>query len=102
MPARDELLLQIACYTSDIGNFISASHHYDHSAYILEANPIIGLSNEENQIITEMSRYHSSKSPAAQQYHYRHLDNDIQLTIAKLVAIIRLADALDDSHQQKN
>nr|WP_156249829.1 hypothetical protein [Limosilactobacillus equigenerosi] len=49
-----------------------------------------------------MSRYHSSKSPAAQQYHYRHLDNDIQLTIAKLVAIIRLADALDDSHQQKN
>ena len=48
-----------------------------------------------------MARYHSAESPTALQPHYRHLDDDIQLTIAKLAAILRVVDSLDDSRQQK-
>lgn len=98
---KEELLLEVACYTDDIGTFINQSGHYDHSAYILQANPIIGLSDEENKIIAEISRYHSSESPETGQAHYRHLDNDIQMIVAKLASILRLADALDDSRRQK-
>ncbi|MCP0887671.1 exopolyphosphatase [Ligilactobacillus sp. WILCCON 0076] len=98
---RHRLLLQIASTVDDIGNFINQHGHYRHSAYILESNKIIGLSDIENQIIAEISRYHSAESPEVNQHHYRHLDADIQMPVAKLAAILRLADALDDSREQK-
>ena len=98
---RERLLLSIAATISDIGNAISQHNHYHHSAYIMEANPLIGLSDQENTIVSEIARYHSTESPRPDQLHYHNLAPDIQMTIAKLVAILRLADALDDSHQQK-
>ena len=98
---HERLLLEIASMVDDIGNFINQSGHYRHSAYILRANPLIGLSDEDNRIIAEVARYHSAESPTAMQPHYRHLDDDIQLTIAKLAAILRVVDSLDDSRQQK-
>ncbi|MDO4902649.1 MAG: exopolyphosphatase [Limosilactobacillus sp.] len=98
---HERLLLEIATKVDDIGNFINQRGHYRHSAYILRANPMIGLSDEDNRIIAEVARYHSTESPTAMQAHYRHLDDDIQLTIAKLAAILRVVDALDDSRQQK-
>ena len=99
--ARERLLLAVAANVADIGNFIGQHGHYRHSAYIMEANPIIGLSDEENRIIAEIARYHSAETPETDEHHYSHLDADIQMPVAKLVAILRLADALDDSHQQK-
>ncbi len=95
------LLLEVAAKVDDIGNFINQQGHYRHSAYILEANPMIGLSDEDNLIIAEVARYHSTESPTISQSHYRHLDKDIQMPVAKLAAILRLVDSLDDSRQQK-
>lgn len=95
------LLLEVAAKVEDIGNFINQQGHYRHSAYILESNPLIGLSDEDNRIIAEVARYHSTESPTIDQSHYRHLDEDIQMPVAKLAAILRLVDSLDDSRQQK-
>lgn len=95
------LLVEIASKVDDIGNFISPQGHYRHSAYILEANPLIGLSDQDNRVIAEVSRYHSSESPDVDEHHYRNMDDEIQLPVAKLAAILRVADSLDDSRQQK-
>lgn len=95
------ILLEIASRVDDIGNFISPQGHYRHSAYILEANPLIGLSEQDNRVIAEVSRYHSAESPAVDQHHYQQMDSDLQLPVAKLAAILRVADSLDDSRQQK-
>ena len=51
--------------------------------------------------MAEVARYHSAEVPTVSQSHYRHLDDDLQLPVAKLAAILRLVDALDDSRQQK-
>lgn len=98
---RERLLLEVGVQLEDLGNFIQAHGHYRHSAYIIEANPMIGLSDDENEIISEIARYHSAEAPEVRQHHYSHLGADIQMTVAKLVAIVRLADAMDDSRQQK-
>lgn len=98
---RERLLLQIAATVDDVGNYISQQGHYRHSAYILEANKIIGLSDEENQLIAEISRYHSSESPAINEPHFQRLAPNVQMKVAKLAAILRLADALDDSREEK-
>ena len=98
---HERLLLEIASRIDDIGNFINQRGHYRHSAYIMEANPLIGLSDKDNRIIAEVARYHSAESPDISQAHYRHLDDEIQMPVAKLAAILRLVDALDDSRLQK-
>ena len=95
------LLLEVACKVDDIGNFINPQGHYRHSAYILEANPLVGLSSQDNEVIAEVSRYHSSETPEVDQHHYMHLDSAIQLPVSQLAAILRVADSLDDSRQQK-
>lgn len=95
------LLLELACKVDDIGNFINPQGHYRHSAYILAANPLIGLSDEDNDIIAEVSRYHSSEAPEIYQHHYQTMDDDLRLPVAQLAAILRVADSLDDSRQQK-
>lgn len=95
------LLLEVACKVDDIGNFINPQGHYRHSAYILEANPLIGLSSVDNELIAEVSRYHSAETPEVDQPHYKHLDTSIQLPVAQLAAILRVADSLDDSRLQK-
>ena len=101
LDSRERLLLSVAATIADIGNAISQHNHYHHSAYIMEANPLIGLSDLENTIVSEIARYHSTESPGADQLHFLRLEPELQMTVAKLVAILRLADALDDSHQQK-
>ncbi len=101
LTARDRLLLAVGINVADIGNYISQDEHYHHSYYVLKANPIIGLSDKENTIIAELARYHSAEAPRVEQHHYNQLPPDVQMRMAKLVAIVRIADALDDSHQQK-
>lgn len=97
---RDRLLLQIAAIVHDIGGFIDTHEHYLHSDYVLKQSEMLGLSNEETQIIAAVSRYHSTRTPAEDLAHFQQLDADKRLVVAKLSAILRLADALDDAHQQ--
>ncbi|AUJ31791.1 MAG: exopolyphosphatase [Liquorilactobacillus nagelii] len=98
---HERLLLQIAATVDDIGNYINQHGHYRHSAYILEANKLIGLSDDENQLIAEISRYHSSEAPEVDEPHFQRLAPAVQMKVAKLAAMLRLADALDDSREEK-
>lgn len=98
---HERLLLEIAATVDDIGNFINPQGHYRHSAYILEANPLIGLSERDNLIVAEVARFHSSESPDVNQPAFQRLDGNSQLVVGKLAAILRVADSLDDSRLQK-
>ena len=55
----------------------------------------------DNLIIAEVSRYHSSEAPEIDQHHFKELRSRLRLPIAQLAAILRVADSLDDSRQQK-
>lgn len=98
-------LLALAATVDDIGSFINQASRYEQSAEILDANQIIGLSDRENEIVSEICRYQTMdedhKAPNIGGHHYRHLAPDIQLEVAKLSSILRLATALDASHKQK-
>lgn len=98
---HERRLLEVAAKIEDIGNFINPQAHYRHSEYILRATPLIGLSDDDNRIVAEVARYHSAESPQAGQFHYQQMNDDIKLTVAKLAAILRVVDSLDDSRLQK-
>lgn len=99
------ILLALAATVDNIGSFVNQQRRYEQSAEIIEANKLIGLSDRDNEIVSEICRYQSVKEGHGALdiggHHYRHLAPDIQLEVAKLSAILRLATALDASHQQK-
>lgn len=98
---RERLLLQLAAILQDTGSYIDMNTHYIHSYYIIQSSEIIGISDEERDIVANIARYHSSEVPSNDRAHFNQLPDGSRLIIAKLTALLRMADALDDSHQQK-
>lgn len=91
---RDEFLLQIATILSDIGKYVSSVDSSECAYDIITHSEIIGLSDEEREIVARIV-----KNNAINIFETAEDDND--LLIAKLTAILKLATAIDRSHKNK-
>ena len=99
---RERLLLRIAALLHDCGKYISMVNLGECSYQIVMATEIIGLSHRGREIVANVVRY--NHQPFA--YYEWHdaptgMDSSAYLTIAKLTAILRVANGLDRSHKQK-
>lgn len=102
MGARERLLLQIAVQLHDCGKYISMGDVAECSYHIIMATEIIGLSTEERQIIASAVRYNTVEFAYYDELKRESgVDRERYLMIAKLAAILRLANAMDRSHYQK-
>ncbi len=102
MGQRERLLLQIAVQLHDCGKYISLRDVAECSYQIIMATEIIGLSTQERQIIASAVRYNTTEFV----YYEKNddgsgLDRKRYVLVAKLTAILRLANAMDRSHYQK-
>lgn len=101
---RERLYLQLASILHDCGKYISLVNIGETSYDIIMATEIIGLSHVEREIVANIVRF--NHSPFV-YYGYRMeekggmLDRNSYLVVAKLTAILRLANSLDRSHKQK-
>ena len=109
MGGRERLLLQIAVIVHSCGKFISVRDASECSYNIIMSTEIIGLSHLEREIIANVLRYIDRDFDYNHVKMEAHLDNisgsygshkDVTILIAKLTAILRLADAMDRSHRQ--
>ncbi|MDO4649319.1 MAG: HD domain-containing protein [Eubacteriales bacterium] len=99
---RERLLLQIAVQLHDCGKYISMGKVSECSYQIIMETEIIGLSTQERNIIANVVRYNSSDFKYNSGYENDMvIDREKYLLIAKLTAILRIANALDRSHYQK-
>ena len=98
---RERLYLQLAAILHDCGKYISLVNIGETSYNIIMASEIIGLSHMERSIVANIVRYNHSKFDYFDQESSADLNRDVYLVVAKLTAIIRLANSLDRSHKQK-
>jgi exopolyphosphatase/guanosine-5'-triphosphate,3'-diphosphate pyrophosphatase len=98
---EEKLLLEVAALLHDIGHFIGTLDHDKHAYYIMQANPLIGLTEREQAIVANVMRYHRKSMPGAQDENFRALDSADRLAVIKLSALLRLADAMDVSHTRR-
>ena len=98
---NERFLLQIATILHDVGKYIGADPHYVYSYNIINASQLIGLSDDELRIVACIARYHSLEAPDFQGTGLIKLNTSDRITAMKLIAIIRMADAVDTSHKQK-
>jgi exopolyphosphatase/guanosine-5'-triphosphate,3'-diphosphate pyrophosphatase len=98
---ENRLYLEVASMLHDIGNFISASEHHKHTLYLLLNSPIVGLTQQQSQVVANSARYHRKSMPKIQHDSYRMLLPKDRVVVSKLAAILRLADAMDNEHASK-
>lgn len=99
---RDRLLLQLAAILSECGRYISLVNAGECSYNIILATEIIGLSHAEREAVANIVKYSTQKF----EYYDKiskdtNLEKSMYLKIAKLTAIIRLAEGMDISHAGK-
>ncbi len=99
---RERLLLVLATILHDCGKYISMSNLGECSYNIILSTEIIGLSHAEREIVANVVKYNH------QQFGYYEelsrnstLERSSYMLIAKLTAILKVANALDRSHKQK-
>jgi len=100
MGDRERLLLEVASIVHDIGGFVAARGHHRHAYYLLVNSEIFGLSGVDMEVVANVARYHRRAGPQADHPAYAALPRPARVTVNRLAAILRVADALDKGHNQ--
>lgn len=98
---RERLLLRLAALLHDCGKYISMVDLAECSYQIIMATEIIGLSHVEREIVANVVKFNHSTFAYYDELNSKTLDRTDYLVMAKLTAILRVANGLDRSHKQK-
>ena len=98
---RERLLLQLSTILHDCGKYISMVNLGECSYSIIIATEIIGLSHLEREIVANVVKYNHLEFDYYEAMNSNTMDKESYLKIAKLTAILRLANGLDRSHKEK-
>ncbi|CAN5487906.1 Ppx/GppA phosphatase family protein [soil metagenome] len=101
LPASLRVLLSAAAILHDIGYYISHEDHHKHSLYLIKHTELIGFSEEEREIIGNITRYHRGSLPKPKHLEFSALSENTREVVRKLGGILRLADALDRSYDSR-
>jgi exopolyphosphatase/guanosine-5'-triphosphate,3'-diphosphate pyrophosphatase len=94
-------LLEAAAYLHDIGHFVSDISHHKHSAYLVANADLPGFQHGEKLIIASLCRFHRKSMPQPRHAHFQLLDGEAKRAVLCLIPLLRVADSLDRSHEQK-
>lgn len=109
MSDAESTLLEYAALLHDIGYHIAHNNHHRHSLYLIKNSEMPGFTGDETAIMAIVARYHRGSFPVgsrdrrARREHedFLALDRHHQQLVLKLACILRIADGLDRSYQQK-
>ena len=95
---RHRLLLQVAGLLHEVGGFVSSRSHHKHSYYLIANSEIFGLNRDEIAVVAHVARYHRRSGPKPSHPEYMALPRETRVTVNKLAALLRVADALARGH----
>lgn len=101
MRPHDAMLLHVAAILHEVGTFISPRAHHKHSEYIILNSEIFGLDRQDVTTVALVSRYHRHSGPKPDHPKYNELGTTDRIRVSKLAAILRVADALERTHNQR-
>lgn len=94
-------LLEAAAYLHDIGHYVSDTAHHKHSYYLVVHSDLPGFTDAERQVIALLCRYHRRSMPVSRHSPFQTLDGESRRAILLLTPLLRIADSLDRSHEQR-
>lgn len=94
-------LLEAAAYLHDVGHYVSDMAHHKHSYYLVINSDLPGFTDTERQMIALLCRYHRRSMPVSRHSPFQTLDPESRRAILLLTPLLRIADSLDRSHEQR-
>jgi exopolyphosphatase / guanosine-5'-triphosphate,3'-diphosphate pyrophosphatase len=94
-------LLSAAALLHDIGYHISHESHHKHSLYLIKHSEITGFSESEKLVIANTARYHRGSLPKESHSDFMKLSEKDRQAVAKIGAILRLAEGLDHGYENR-
>ena len=93
--------LEAAAYLHDVGHYVSDSGHHKHSYYLVANSDMPGFTNRERELIANLCRYHRKSMPAPVHPNFQALSAEEKRALVYLIPLLRLADNLDVSGDQR-
>lgn len=97
---RDTLLYRVSAILHDCGKYISLAHSGENSYTIINSSEILGLTHKEREMIAYVALFNRNPILPYDELADRFTEEEY-IKILKLLAILRVTNALDRSHRQK-
>ncbi len=94
-------MLEAAAYLHDVGHFVSDTGHHKHSYYVVANSDLAGFTERERLLIAGLCRYHRKTLPNPVHGPYQALTPEERRILMLMIPILRLADNLDRSREQR-
>jgi exopolyphosphatase/guanosine-5'-triphosphate,3'-diphosphate pyrophosphatase len=101
LPPHFGKLLEAAAYLHDVGHYVADSNHHKHSYYLVGNSDMPGFTNRERELIANLCRYHRKSMPTPVHSNWQALSAEDKRVLLLLIPLLRLADNLDVSHEQR-
>jgi exopolyphosphatase/guanosine-5'-triphosphate,3'-diphosphate pyrophosphatase len=101
LPPHVGKLLEAAACLHDVGHYVSDTKHHKHSYYLVANSDMPGFTDRERLIVANLCRYHRRAMPGPLHENFSALTGEEKKTVELLAPLLRLADSLDRSHNQR-
>jgi len=97
---REKVLMETIAILHDCGKYISIAEASDCSYTIIMSSEILGLTHKEREIIATTVALNRKPLDSYEKFSDKFTQEEY-IVIVKLLAILKVANALDRSHKQK-
>ena len=91
-------LLERAALLHNTGMLIEVRRHHKHSYRLIRDASLPDFNDEERYEVATIARYHRRALPSMAHEEYAMLSREARKRVSALAALLRIADALDYSH----
>lgn len=88
-------LLEYAALLHEVGTHVSYQDHQKHSYYLISHAGLRGFTSDQVAVVANVARYYRKATPKDDDENYAQLSAAQREVVRRLVAILRIADALD-------
>jgi exopolyphosphatase/guanosine-5'-triphosphate,3'-diphosphate pyrophosphatase len=101
LPPAHGKVLEAAAFLHDVGHYVNDASHHKHSYYLVANSDLSGFTSRERELIANLCRYHRKAMPTPAHANNLGLGADEKRAVQLLAPILRLADNLDRSQEQR-
>lgn len=98
---KDQQVLELATIMHNCGRYVNLHYEDDLSYMIVKESEFINLSNINRLLVANVLRYKNAAFPHQKALNEPLVNQDFYVILARVTALFRIAEALDDCHLQK-
>jgi exopolyphosphatase/guanosine-5'-triphosphate,3'-diphosphate pyrophosphatase len=91
-------LLERGAFLHNTGMLVESRRHHKHSFHLIKQTKLPDFTDEERHEIACIARYHRRALPSSKHEEFAVLNKEARRRVSALAALVRIADALDYSH----